>query len=114
MVSVITDRVAAVVGGSPVSQGGYGIIQCTNVGGTPNLVTADTEPSINGYVVNQVFSIRPVVLNDGPVDVNFGNGGFVSLLKPNGDELGDDEFNPALEYLVKFNGNEMRILAPSF
>lgn len=114
MVSEITDRVAVVVAGTPVSQGGYGNIQCTNVGGTPDMVTADTEPSINGYVVNQIFLIRPAVLNDGPVDVNLGSGGFVSLLKPNGDELGDDEFNPALEYIIKFNGNEMRIIAPSF
>lgn len=112
MVSTITDRVGNVSNGTPVNTG-PGIVQTTNVAGT-DTVTADTTPVINGYRENQSFYIRPVNLNTGAVDVNFGGGGLVSLLKPNGDELGAGEFNPALEYLVKFNGTEMRIIAPSF
>jgi hypothetical protein len=114
MTSTITDRVNVVAGGTPVSSGGFGIIQCINVGGTADNVTADTQPSINGYPTNQWFAIRPLVPNTGPMKVNLGQGGEVDLLKPNGDPLAADEFNPALEYLLKFNGTNMRIVTPSF
>lgn len=114
MPSTITDRIAVAVTGGSISPGGYGTIACHTVTGTADLVEAETSPSISGYVTNQTYLIRPVLMNTGPVDVNFAERGFVSLLKPNGDELAADEFDPAYEYLVKFNGDEMRILTPSF
>lgn len=113
MVSTITDRVAAAVDGAPVSVGGYGIIQCTSVSGT-NTVLADTAPVISDYYANQYFSIRPANNNTGPVDVNFQSKGLKNLLKPNGDELGENEFVTTLEYLIKYNGTEMRIVSPGF
>lgn len=112
MTSTITDRIGGVASSIPVSHG-FGIISLTNVAGT-NTVTADTNPIIDGYTVNMYFSGRPAVANTGPVDVNFGSGGLVNLLKPNGDELAAGEFDPNLEYLIKFNGTEMRIITPSF
>lgn len=112
MASTITDRVTNVVSGIAVTTG-YGIISLTNVAGT-NTVTADTAPAIDGYVTNMYFSGRPANANTGPVDVNFGEGGLVNMLKPNGDELAAGEFDPNLEYLIKFNGTEMRIVTPSF
>lgn len=113
MASTITDRVAGSVGGQPVSLGGIAIIQCTNVSGT-NTVLADCSPDIAGYVTHQYFSIRPFANNTGPVDVNFASQGLKNLLKPNGDELAADEFVTTLEYLIKYNGTEFRIVAPSF
>lgn len=112
MASTITDRVNGAVSGVSVTNG-VGIISTENVAGT-NTVTADASPTISGYLTNQYYSIRPANLNTGAVDVNIGEGGLVDLLKPNGDELAAGEFNPALEYLIKFNGTNMRIITPSF
>lgn len=109
MVSTITDRVAAAVDGAPVSVGGYGIIQCTDVSGT-DTVLANTAPVISDYYANQYFSIRPFAANTGPVDVNFQSKGLKNLLKPNGAELDADDFVPALEYLIKYNGTDFRIV----
>ena len=112
MASTITDRVNGAVAGVSVTSG-FGIFATSNVAGT-NTVTADTNPAISGYVVDMWATIRPVNNNTGPVDINLGEGGLVNLLKPNGDELAADEFNTALEYLIKFNGTEFRIVTPSF
>lgn len=113
MASTITDRVAGSVNGQPVSLGGFAIIQCVDVSGI-NTVLADCSPSISAYITHQYFSIRPFANNTGPVDVNFHDQGLVNLLKPNGDELAADEFNVNLEYLLKYNGTEFRIVTPSF
>lgn len=112
MVSTITDRIGGVASGIPVAQG-LGMVLVEGVTGT-NTVTGTTFPAIDGYTVGMIYSIRPVNANTGPVDVNFGSGGLVNLLKPNGDELAAGEFDPALNYLVQFNGTEMRIVTPSF
>ena len=112
MTSTITDRVNGAVAGVAVTTG-FGILATENVAGT-NTVTADTTPTISGYVTNMYASIRPANNNTGPVDINLGEGGLVNLLKPNGDELAADEFNTALEYLIRFNGTEFRIVTPSF
>ncbi len=114
MVSVITDRVNGAASPAPVAGGGGGIYTATNVAGT-NTVTADLSPATNqGYKLNQMVFIRPVILNTGPVQVNFDEGGLVDLLSPNGSALSAGQFDPALEYLVKFNGTEFRIVTPSF
>lgn len=115
MVSTITDRIAASVDGAPVTIGGLGngIIQCTNVSGT-DTVLADTLPEIDEYTTHQYYSIRPAVLNTGPVDVNFEDLGLKDLFKPSGAELDAGDFNPAFEYLIKYNGTEMRIVSPGF
>lgn len=112
MVSTITDRVSGMVTGVP-SAGGAGIWNLTGIAGT-NTVTATATPQISGYVVNMSFYIRPVINNTGPVTINISSAGAVNLLKPNGDALAAAEFNTALEYLIKFNGTEFRIIAPSF
>lgn len=113
MVSTITDRVAGSVNGAPVSVTGYGIIQGTSVGGTADNITAVAAPVIPAYASNQYYSLRPVLPNNGAVDLDFGYG-FKNLLKPAGGELAAGEFDPALEYLIKYNGTEFRIVAPSF
>lgn len=114
MVSTITDRIAFTVPGGAVSAGGFGNITCQPVSGTANLIEAETSPPISGYLLNQTYYLRPLLMNTGAVDLNLSKRGFVSVLKPNGGELAADEFNPALEYILKFNGNEMRIISPSF
>lgn len=113
MASTITDRVAIAVTGGAISAGGYGTISCSNVAGT-NVVTATGSPSISGYVTNMMYAVRPFALNTGPVDINIDNRGLVSVLKPNSSELDANDFNPALEYLLKFDGTNMKILTPSF
>jgi hypothetical protein len=114
MASTITDRVAIVVPGGAISAAGFGVISCFPVTGTADLIEAETTPAISGYLANQLYMIRPVLPNTGPVDINLSQRGFVSVLKPNGDELAADEFHPNLEYILKFNGDEMRVITPSF
>lgn len=112
MASTITDRVNGVVSGVAVVNGS-GIISTSNVAGV-DAITADTTPTISGYLNPSLYFLRPANANTGPVDANLGGGGMVSVLKPNGDELAAGEFSPALEYLLKFNGTEFRVIAPSF
>ncbi len=112
MASTITDRIGGAASGISVTHG-FGIISTENVAGT-NTVTADATPTIDGYTTNMYFSVRPANANTGPVDINIGEGGLVNLLTPAGDELTEGQFDPNLEYLIKFNGTEMRIVTPSF
>jgi len=112
MASTLTDRVNSVVSGVAVTNGA-GTIVCSNVAGT-NTVTATTTPTITGYTNPSLYLLRPANANTGPVDINLGGGGLVSLLKPNGDELAAGEFDPNLEYLIRFNGTNFYIIAPSF
>ena len=112
MVSTITDRVSGVVNGTAAG-GGLGIWGTSGVSGT-NTVVATAVPVITGYKLNMSFYIRPVINNTGPVTLNISSGGALNLLKPNGDALAAGEFNINLDYLVKFNGTEFRIVTPSF
>lgn len=112
MASTLTDRVSGALGGA-VSSNGYGIIPVSGVAGT-DTVTGTCTPTIAGYVANRYFSIRPVNLNTGAVDVNFDSSGLVSLLSPGGAELTAGQFDPAYEYIIKFNGTDFRIISPSF
>lgn len=112
MVSTITDRVSGVVNGTPAA-GGFGIWATTGVSGI-NTVLATADPAIVGYKNNMSFYIRPVSNNSGPVTVNISSGGALNLLKPNGDALAAGEFSINLDYLIKFNGVEFRVIAPSF
>ena len=112
MVSTITDRVNGAVSGVSVAAGA-GIIVCSNVVGT-NSITADTTPAISGYLNPSLYLIRPQNTNTGAVQVNLGQGGLVDLLSPSGAALVAGQFDPALEYIVRFNGVNMRIVSPSF
>lgn len=111
MASTITDRVNVTVGGIPINTSGMGIYQCENVAGT-NTVTADTSPDIGGYITNMLFLCRPFAVNTGAVTVNFAEGGAVALLSPIGNALTAGQFDPAFEYLIRFNGTNMRIVSP--
>ena len=112
MVSTITDRVSGVVNGTAAAIG-LGIWATTGVSGS-NVVLATADPVITGYKKNMSFYIRPVINNTGAVTVNISSGGALALLKPNGDALAPGEFSINLDYLIKFNGSEFRIIAPSF
>lgn len=110
MASTITDRVNAAVSGVPVVNGS-GIFATSNVVGT-NSITADVTPTMTAYLNPSLYLLRPANLNAGAVDVDIGGCGPKNVLKPNGDELAAGEFNPSVEYLLKYNGTEFRIIAP--
>lgn len=112
MASTITDRISAVVDGVAVTHG-FGIVSAINVTGTNDIV-AESDPQISGYIENAIFLLRPANNNTGAVRANIGSGGLVSVKKPNGDELSSGEFSTSLEYLLKFNGTDFRIISPSF
>ena len=112
MVSTITDRVNGAVSGVSVAAGA-GIIVCSNVSGT-DVITATTTPAISGYLNPSLYLLRPANMNTGPVDANLGAGGLISVLSPSGAELTAGQFDPALEYILRFNGTEFRIVTPIF
>ncbi len=114
MASVITDRFAQIVDGGPGGGGGgAGIHGSQNVTGT-NDITANADPTIRGYAPIMLFLLRPVAPNTGAVFADWDSSGRLQILKPNGDPLAAGEFSPNLEYLIKFNITDFRIIAPSF
>jgi hypothetical protein len=115
MTSVITPRTGAVPGSGPVSgSGGGGIFQCSNVAGT-GAYTADVFPSIDEYVANRLYLIRPPFQNVGAATINISGEGIQGWKKPDGSDFASGELSPNLEYLIKDSGLGTFItLTPSF
>jgi hypothetical protein len=110
MASTILDRVATVVGSTPVSVAGYGFIQCSNVAGT-DAITADTSPEITSYVTNAVYLLRPHASNAGAVTVNLNGLGAKSLKTPAGGAIAAGDLTPNIEYLIKYDGTDFYVLS---
>lgn len=114
MTSVITDRFALPVDGGPGGGGGgAGIHSTLNVAGT-NDITADVFPLISGLQTNMWFSLRPFAINTGAIRLNLGASGLVACVKPGGADFAAGEFNPALLYLINFDGTKYTVQSPSF
>jgi hypothetical protein len=90
--------------------GGYGTIQVTNIAGT-NTITGDTVPEIDEYVQYQIYLLKPFAANTGPVTVNLNEIGALDLLTPSGVALSAGDLSPNIEYLIKHNGTEFRLLS---
>lgn len=109
MASVITDRVGTVAsGGSDLT--GSGIIVIGSVAGT-NAITGVASPAITSYETDGIYLFRPANANTGAVTVNFG-GGAVDLRNPAGDALTNGQLSTSRDYLCRYTGSLMRIIAP--
>lgn len=109
MASVITPRIGSVPGGVSVQGSGVGIIQCSNVAGT-DVITCDTFPTIESYIADRIYAIRPLNINTGPVDINMEGIGVRNWKTAAGNEFAAGEVSPNIEYLIKDNGTEFRAL----
>lgn len=87
-------------------------LKLTNVGGTANAITADTDPAIDGYAAGQLFLLVPASANTGATTLNLNGLGAVSILSMTGAALVGGELVAGAATLLAFDGTAMRLVIP--